>query len=140
MVTGIIAASLLTPFFLEVTPEVRSTYQSLGRIVEDRPMQVTGVRFGYDSGRFGRFGIRNWDVSSLTDRGMMLIVMPFIIPNLARCGISILISPMIGALKRVLRDHGRCIADSPVPRATEHIIGGRSISRLKIRISFRFTE
>jgi hypothetical protein len=68
MVTGIIAASLLTPFFLEVTPEVRSTYQSLGKIVEDRPMQVTNMRFGYDSGRFGRFGIRNWDVSSLSDR------------------------------------------------------------------------
>ena len=31
MVTGIIAASLLAPFFLEVTPEVRSTYQSLGK-------------------------------------------------------------------------------------------------------------
>ena len=43
MVTGIIAASLLTPFFLEVTPEVRSTYQSLGKIVEDRPMQVTSA-------------------------------------------------------------------------------------------------
>lgn len=68
MVTGLIAASLLTPFFLEVTPEVRSTYQSLGKIVEDRPMQVTSVRFGYDTERFGRFGIRNWDVSSLTDR------------------------------------------------------------------------
>ena len=68
MVTGIIAASLLSPFFLEVTPEVRSTYQSLGKIVEDRPMQVTNVRFGYDTGRFGRFGVRNWDVSSFTDR------------------------------------------------------------------------
>lgn len=68
MVTGLIAASLLTPFFLEVTPEVRSTYQSLGKIVEDRPMQVTSVKFGYDTERFGRFGIRNWDVSSLTDR------------------------------------------------------------------------
>lgn len=66
--TGIIAASLLSPFFLEVTPEVRSTYQSLGKIVEDRPMQVTNVRFGYDTGRFGRLGVRNWDVSSFTDR------------------------------------------------------------------------
>lgn len=26
------------------------------------------MRAGYDTGAFGRFGIRNWDVSSLTDR------------------------------------------------------------------------
>ncbi len=64
----LLAASVLSPFFLEVTPEVRSTYQSLGKIVEDRPMQITDVRFGYDTGKFGRFSIRNWDVSSLTDR------------------------------------------------------------------------
>ena len=56
------------PFFFEAAPEVRSTYVSLGKIVEDRPMQITSVRFGYDAGAFGRFGIRNWDVSSLTDR------------------------------------------------------------------------
>lgn len=31
-------------------------------------MQITSVRIGYDAGEFGRFGIRNWDVSSLTDR------------------------------------------------------------------------
>jgi hypothetical protein len=62
------AASLLSPFFLEVTPEVRSSYVSLGKLVEDRPMQITNVRAGYDAGDFGRFGIRNWDVSSLTDR------------------------------------------------------------------------
>lgn len=65
---AILAAGVLSPFFLEVTPEVRSTYQSLGKIVEDRPMQITNVRAGYDAGEFGRFGIRNWDVSSLTDR------------------------------------------------------------------------
>lgn len=65
---GVIAAGVLSPFFLEVTPEVRSAYQSLGKIVEDRPMQIMNVRFGYDAGEFGRFGIRNWDVSSLTDR------------------------------------------------------------------------
>ena len=61
-------ASAISPFFLEVTPEVRSTYVSIGKIMEDRPMQITGVRFGADAGAFGRFGIRNWDVSSLTDR------------------------------------------------------------------------
>ena len=65
---ALIFASLLSPFFFEFAPEVRSTYQSLGKIVEDRPMQVTSARFGYDAGSFGRFGIRNWDVSSLTDR------------------------------------------------------------------------
>ena len=59
---------MLSPFFVEVTPEVRTTYQSLGKIVEDRPMQTTFVRAGYDTGRFGRFGFYNFDVSSLTDR------------------------------------------------------------------------
>ena len=65
---SLLLASLLSPFFFELAPEVRSTYQSLGKIVEDRPMPVTSVRFGFDAGSFGRFGIRNWDVSSLTDR------------------------------------------------------------------------
>ena len=65
---GIFATIALSSFFLEVTPEIRSSYQSLGKRLEDRPMQVTGVRAGYDTGTFGRFGIRNWDVSSLTDR------------------------------------------------------------------------
>lgn len=65
---AILAAGVLSPFFFEATPEVRSTYQSLGKIVEDRPMQITNIRGGYDAGEFGRFGIRNWDVSSLTDR------------------------------------------------------------------------
>lgn len=61
-------ASVLAPFFFELTPEVRTTYQSLGKIVEDRPMQITNLRFGWDSGMVGRFGVRNWDVSSLSDR------------------------------------------------------------------------
>jgi len=60
--------SLLGPIKLSVTPEVRSTYVSLGKIVEDRPMQVTDVHAGYDTELFGVFGVRNWDVSSLTDR------------------------------------------------------------------------
>lgn len=66
--TGLLAATLLSPFFFELTPEIRSTYQSLGKLVEDRPMQVTSARVGVDAGAFGRFGIRNWDVSSLSDR------------------------------------------------------------------------
>ena len=65
---GLLAAGVLSPFFLDVSPEVRSTYQSLGKIVEDRPMQIMNVRAGYDTGAFGRFGVRNWDVSSLSDR------------------------------------------------------------------------
>ena len=64
----LLAAGVLSPFFFEATPEVRSTYQSLGKIVKDRPMQMTSLRGGFDAGDFGRFGVRNWDVSSLTGR------------------------------------------------------------------------
>jgi len=64
----LLLASLLSPFFVEFTPEVRTTYQSLGKIVEDRPMEINSLRFGWDSGLFGRFGARHWEVSSLTDR------------------------------------------------------------------------
>ena len=65
---SILLAGVLAPFFFEAAPEVRSTYVSLGKIVEDRPMQTTFLRAGYDAGDFGRFSVRNWDVSSLTDR------------------------------------------------------------------------
>lgn len=65
---ALLAASLISPFFVELAPEVRTTYVSLGNIVEDRPMQTTFARVGYDAGRFGRFGLYNFDVSSLTDR------------------------------------------------------------------------
>ncbi len=68
MSTLTLAVSLISPFFVDFAPEVRTTYQSLGKIVEDRPMQITNLRAGYDAGAFGRFGVRNWDVSSLTDR------------------------------------------------------------------------
>lgn len=64
------AASLLSVdrVSVKIDPQVRSTYLSLGKIVEDRPMQITNIRLGYDLGDFGRIGIRNWDVSSLTPR------------------------------------------------------------------------
>lgn len=65
---ALLAASLISPFFVDFTPEIRSTYVSLGNIVEDRPMQTTFARVGYDTGTFGKFGIYNFDVSSLTDR------------------------------------------------------------------------
>ena len=57
-----LAASVLSPFFFEVTPEVRSSYVSLGKLVEDRPMQITNIRAGYDAGEFGRFGVRLGEV------------------------------------------------------------------------------
>ena len=41
---ALVAASLLSPFFVEVTPEVRSSYVSIGKLMEDRPMQITNVR------------------------------------------------------------------------------------------------
>lgn len=66
--TGLIAASILSPLFLDFGTEIRSSYQSLGKLLEDRPMNVVSVRAGVDAGDCGRFGIRNWDVSSLTDR------------------------------------------------------------------------
>lgn len=65
---GLIAAGLISPFYVDITPEVRSSYVSLGKVVEDRPMQITRVRAGWDTGMFGRVGVYNWDVSSLTDR------------------------------------------------------------------------
>lgn len=65
---AVLAAAAIAPFFLETTSEVRSAYQTLGKIVEDRPMQVTNIRVGCGAGAFGRLGIRNLDVSSLTDR------------------------------------------------------------------------
>lgn len=60
--------AILAPFFVNFTPEVRSSYMSLGKCVEDRPMQTIFARVGYDGGAFGRFGLYNFDVSSLTDR------------------------------------------------------------------------
>lgn len=61
-------ASALSPLFVDLSADVRTTYVSLGKIIEDRPMEVTDTRFGVDAGAFGRFGIRNWEVSSLTGR------------------------------------------------------------------------
>ena len=49
-------ASAISPFFFEVTPEVRTTYVSLGKIIEDRPLRVTGTRLGLDAGDFGQIG------------------------------------------------------------------------------------
>ena len=44
------AASLISPFFVDFTPEVRTTYVSLGKIVEDRPMQTDYIRVGGSAG------------------------------------------------------------------------------------------
>ena len=66
--TGGFIETALPRFSLLFDPQIRSTYLSLGQIVEDRPMQVTNLRLKYDLGAFGKIGIRNWDVSSLSDR------------------------------------------------------------------------
>ena len=68
MISLLVAGALLSPVFFEATPEIRSTYVSLGKIVEDRPMQVTTAYAGLDAGEFGRFAVYNYDVSSLSDR------------------------------------------------------------------------
>lgn len=60
--------SALSRFSVRIAPEIRTTYLSLGKIMEDRPMQVTSIRLACDLDDFGKIGIRNWDVSSLTDR------------------------------------------------------------------------
>lgn len=65
---GLFAAGLIAPFYAEVSPEIRTTYVSLGKIMEDRPMQVARICAGCDTGTFGRFGFYNWDVNSMTDR------------------------------------------------------------------------
>lgn len=68
MLLGLLASSLLSPFFLDVTADVRSAYITRGKVIEDRPMQITHIRPGWDTGVIGKFGYRGWLVSSLTDR------------------------------------------------------------------------
>ena len=51
-----------------VTPEVRTTYISLGKIVEDRPMQITSAKGNIDLDLLGRLGVSYWGVTSLSDR------------------------------------------------------------------------
>lgn len=66
--TGILAAIAISPLFFDSTHEVRSSYQSFGKILEDRPMQVSEIKIGCRTESFGRFAIRGRSVSSLTDR------------------------------------------------------------------------
>ena len=65
---GLLIASVMTPLFVNSSAEVRTSYISLGSIVEDRPMAMVYLRPGIDANEFGRFGLHHWDVSSLTDR------------------------------------------------------------------------
>ncbi len=58
-------------FRLSMSSEVRSTYVSLGKIVEDRPMHVMDFRAGFETEKSGVFGVRNWDVSSLSGRNAL---------------------------------------------------------------------
>ena len=53
---------------LTVTPEVRTAYISLGKVVEDRPMQITSAKGNVDLDFLGRLGVTFFGVSSLTDR------------------------------------------------------------------------
>lgn len=53
---------------LQATPEIRTAYISLGKIVEDRPMQTTAIKGSVDGDFLGRLGVTFWGVSSLTDR------------------------------------------------------------------------
>lgn len=66
--SGSVIAAALTPFFVNTSAEVRTSYISLGSIIEDRPMAMGYLRAGVDANEFGRFSIHHWDVSSLTDR------------------------------------------------------------------------
>lgn len=65
---GLFAVGWLAPFYFTAVPEIRSAYISCGNISDDRPSQTTYVRAGVDTGLFGRFGLYNWDVNSLTER------------------------------------------------------------------------
>ena len=66
MTLGLLFASFISPFFFDTSAEVRTAYQTRGKVVEDRPMQITHVRTGWDTGDFGKIGFRLWAVSSLT--------------------------------------------------------------------------
>ena len=54
----ILAAGVLSPFFFEATPEVRSTYQSLGKIVGGDERRAVGKsRYRCAHGDWTHFGI-----------------------------------------------------------------------------------
>ncbi len=66
-----VAGGVIDPFFVNFDPCVRTAYHSRGRIIEDRPVFTTLARAGFDTkdyGDFGKIGIWNWNVSSLTGR------------------------------------------------------------------------
>ena len=72
LVTVVLAGLLARGEFGDVhgllAPELRTTYVSLGKLVEDRPMQATAAKGNIDLDFLGRFGVTFWGLSSLSDR------------------------------------------------------------------------
>lgn len=67
-------------FYATFNPHFATAYHSRARIVENRPMFMTSTRVGWDSrnmGDFGRLGIWNWTVSSLTKKRRDVYRRPF---------------------------------------------------------------
>lgn len=64
----LILATLVSSFFFTATSDVRTSYVSLGKLMEDRAMQYNFVHAGVGAGAWGRFGIGDLEISSLTDR------------------------------------------------------------------------
>lgn len=58
----------LSPFGASLDLQTRSAYHSRMRVVEDRPVQVVDFRLYADVGALGRFGVLNWNYSSLCNR------------------------------------------------------------------------
>lgn len=55
----------LSPVTVSVQTDVRSAYQSRGKIIEQGPMNTILDRVGYETGPLGTIGVWNWDVTSL---------------------------------------------------------------------------
>lgn len=68
MILAALLALSLAPFHASVQTEVRTAYQSRGKIVEDRPIQVLDTRAYFDFEDYGRVGCWYWNYSSWTGR------------------------------------------------------------------------
>lgn len=67
----------ISPFSISALPEVRTAYQSRGRIIENRPVSTFLGRAAYEVGPFGKIGLWNWDVSSLGNKRRDVHQRPF---------------------------------------------------------------
>ena len=61
-------AADIAPFGVDADAQFRSAYHSRMRVSEDHPVAVLDVRVHADAGPFGRFGVMNWNRSSLCNR------------------------------------------------------------------------